>query len=187
MVKSKKSIVAKAVVIGLFFYLISKRSRAMSNANIENELRPESIKNALATIKQRHGREVAKRVEQLYRKETRHFESGQFKKTLSPGMEPAPQTNSVFPFGWNSLRIFASQNNLNANQFYIAGPFTEGGTGRQKKFIGFPNLVTAMEFLVFMINRRGGNWGKWYSLNEADAARYQNSLNQISTPIVNSL
>ena len=187
MVKPKKSFVAKAVVIGLFFYLISKRSKAMSNANIENELRPESIKNALATIKQRHGREVAKRVEQLYRKETRHFESGQFRKTLSPGMEPSPQTNLIFPFGWNSLKIFAQQNNLRSDQFFISGPFTEGGTGKQKKFIGFPDLITAMEFLIFMINRRGGNWGKWFSLDSTAAARYENSLNNISTPIVNSL
>jgi hypothetical protein len=187
MVKNKNSVIAKAVVIGLFFYLISKRSKAMSNQNIESELTPDNIRNSLAIIKQRHGREIAKRVEQLYRKETRHFQSGQFKGTLSPGMEPSPQTNSVFPFGWNSLKLFAQQNNIGSGSFFLAGPYTEGGTGRQKKFIGFPDLVTAMEFLIFMINRRGGNWGKWYSLNESDATRYQNSLNQISTPIVNSL
>jgi len=187
MVKNKNSIIAKVAVIGLFFYLISKRSNAMSNTNISSELMPENIKRALATIKQRHGREIAKRVEQLYRKETRHFQSGQFKGTLSPGMEPSPQSNLVFPFGWNSLKIFAEQNNIAANKFFLSGTYTEGGTGIQKKFIGFPDLVTAMEFLIFMIKRRGGNWGKWYSLNEMAAARYENSLNQISTPIVNSI
>lgn len=188
--KRKKKVLIGTAAIAVFLYLISKKSNAMEttpNPNNSTEPTPAELRAALKFILDRYGRETAKKVEQLYRWETRHFESRQYKKTFTPGMEPSPQTNNVFPYGWSSLKAYAQQNNIPASAFYLAGPFTEGGTGRQKKFVGFPNVKTAMDFVVFMINRRGGNWGKWFSLEPTAAANYVRNLNAVRAVIVNSL
>lgn len=189
--KRQKKVLIGTAAIAAFLFFISKKSKAMDTTENTNATgsapTPAELRAALKFILDRYGRETAKKVEQLYRWETRHFESRQYKKTFSPGMEPSPQTNTVFPFGWTSLKIYAQQNNIPASAFYLAGPFTEGGTGRQKKFVGFPNVKTAMDFLVFMINRRGGNWGKWFSLDASAAANYVRNLNAVRPVIVNSL
>ena len=101
-------------------------------------------------------------------------------------MEPSPNTNRIFPYGWNSLKNFALENNIPASSFYIGGPYTEGGTGRQKYFVGFPNLYTSMLFVMYVISKRGWNFGKWFSFNEASAQHYNEQISKIIPRITNT-
>jgi hypothetical protein len=144
------------------------------------------IVDALKRINAIYGKEKTKKLEQLFRNETRHFTSGQFKGTFSPGMEPAPNTNRTYPYGWSSLKNFAIANNIPASSFYIGGPYTEGGTGRQKYFVGFPNLYTSMLFVMYVIEKRGWNFGKWFSFNESSAQHYNEQISKIIPRITNT-
>lgn len=156
-----------------------------SNANSHVISDPEIV-NALRRIYNEYGREKTAKLEQLYRKETAHFTSGQFKGTYSPGMEPSPQTNTTFPFGWSSLRNFAEANGYASNQFYLSQPYTEGGTGIRKKFIGFPDLYSAMKFVMYIIEKRGWNFGKWRAFDATISNNYNASLNNIVPRITNT-
>jgi hypothetical protein len=165
----------------LFYFLFVRATKAP-----KKELTEADIKAALKRIYDQYGREKTTKLEALYRNESAHFTSGQFKDTYSPGMEISPQTNTVFPFGWSSLKIFADNNNIPYSSFFASQNFTEGGTGRQKKFVGFPDLYTAMKFVMFTIERRNWNFGKWAAFDDQIAADYNAYLERIRTPYTNS-
>ena len=162
----------------LLFLFIRARKAPASNVNTM-PLTDENIKDALKKIFDQYGREKTEKLEQLFRKETAHFTSGQFRGGFSPGMEPSPNTNRIFPYGWSSLKNFSDANSIPYSSFYITGPYTEGGTGRQKYFVGFPNVYTAMLFVMYVISRRGWNFGKWRAFDETISSNYNASLNRI--------
>lgn len=172
----------KIIGAAALFYFLFVRARKAPAA----ELSEMNIEQALKKIYDEYGKEKTTKLEALYRNESGHFTSGQFKNTYSPGMEVSPQTNTVFPFGWSSLKVFADNNNIPYNKFFASRDFTEGGTGIQKKFVGFPDLYTAMKFVMFTIGRRNWNFGKWAAFDDAIAARYDAKLDTIRTPITNS-
>lgn len=182
MVKKNKYTTLKIIGAAALFYFLFVRARKAPAA----ELTETSIKQALKKIYDQYGREKTTKLEALYRNESGHFTSRQFKNTYSPGMEVSPQTNTTFPFGWSSLKTFADQNNIPYNSFFASQNFTEGGTGIQKKFVGFPDLYTAMKFVMYVIEKRGWNFGKWAAFDAAIAARYDAKLNTIRTPYTNS-
>jgi hypothetical protein len=160
-------------------FLFVRATRAPKTNYSPMPITDENIKEALRKIFNEFGREKTEKLEQLYRKETSHFRSGQFKGGASPGMEPSPNTNRTFPYGWKSLEKFSKIYNIPASAFYITGPYTEGGTGKQKFFIGFPNVYTAMLFVMYVISLRGWNFGKWRAFDENISTNYNNSLNTI--------
>ncbi len=145
------------------------------------------IKAAFQKVKAIYGAEYAMKTEQLFRKETAHFKSGQFKKTLSPGMEISGGTNSTkttFPFGWSSLQRFVSENPKYAGNYYVSR-MNENQTGFAKTFIGFPSMEASAMFVAWFIkNVRGGRFGYWYSLNESSANSYENNMNLITSRYV---
>lgn len=146
------------------------------------------IKAAFQKCAEKYGVDYARKVEQLYRKETAHFTSGQFKKTLSPGMEISGGTSStktVFPFGWSSLSKFIASNpGYPKSQFYVAR-MNENGTGIGKTFVGFPTMESAVMFTAWFIkNIRGGRFGYWYSLNETSALSYESNMSKINPKYV---
>ncbi len=145
----------------------------------------EDVKNALAKVSQKYGTDFARKLEQLYRIETGHFTSGQWKKTLSPGMEIAGGTTSTkntFPFGWSSLQKFINANpNYIKENFYVAR-VNENTTNIGKTYVGFPDVETSFMFISWFIkNIRNGRFGYWKSLNESSALSYENALNTINT------
>lgn len=164
------------------FYFLFVRARTAPAAQFTEA----DIKAALKKIYDQYGREKTTKLEALYRNETAHFTSGQFKGTFSPGMEVSPQTNTTFPFGWSSLKVFADNNNIPYSKFFASQNYTEGGTGTPKKFVGFPDLYTAMKFVMFTIERRNWNFGKWRAFDEQIAATYNAKLDTIRTPYTNS-
>lgn len=180
--KTLKIVTAAAVIYFLFFRGTTK-PMAPTTTNATDE---ENIKSALRKIYNIYGYDKTKKLEQLYRKETAHFKSGQYKGTYSPGMEPSPNTNKTFPYGWTSLEKFAQAKGYAPTQFYLRGPYTEGGTGKQKYFIGFPDLFSAMLFVMYVVEKRGWNFGKWRAFDETISNNYNASLNTIIPRITNT-
>ena len=131
------------------------------------------LRNAFQVAKSKYGATIAGQAEQLYRKETRNFDSGQFRKTYTPGMEQA-KGKDEFPYGWGSLNDFLSQYPQYKGEFKLV-QMAENTTGIQKKFVYFPTLEGAVMFVAYTINRRG-NPGYWRSFDEATAQAYANSL-----------
>lgn len=181
--KKKKNIGIFVGAAALLFLLLRARKASAPSTNFNFSNMPNTddanIKIALKRIFDEFGREKTEKLEQLFRKETAHFTSRQFKGGGSPGMEPSPNTNRTFPYGWTSLKRFADANAIPYSKFYISGPYTEGGTGKQKYFIGFPNVYTAMKFVMYVIRKRGWNFGKWRAFDETISNNYNASLNTI--------
>lgn len=163
----------------LFLFIRARKGTTSISNNNTMPVTDENITQALRKIFDEFGREKTEKLEQLYRKETAHFKSGQFLGGASPGMEPSPNNNKIFPYGWTSLKKFADAYSIPYSNFYITGPYTEGGTGRQKFFVGFPNVYTAMLFVMYVISKRGWNFGKWRAFDETISANYNASLNTI--------
>jgi len=177
-----KLILGAAALLFLFI-----RARKSNNGNTTAmHATEENIKEAFKQIFNDFGREKTERLEQLFRWETSHFRSGQFKGTNSPGMEPSPNGNKVFPYGWTSLKNFATAYNIPSTSFFISGPYTEGGTGKQKYFVGFPNVYIAMLFVMYVISRRDWNFGKWRAFDAAISNDYNNKLNTVIPRITNT-
>lgn len=178
--KKKKNIgIYLSAAALLFLFLRARKAPASTSINTNMPVPDANISNALKRIFDQFGREKTEKLEQLYRKETAHFKSGQFKGGYSPGMEPSPNTNRTFPYGWTSLKKFADAYSIPYTSFYITGPYTEGGTGKQKFFVGFPDLYTSMLFVMYVIGRRGWNFGKWRAFDETISSNYNASLNRI--------
>lgn len=190
MVKKKTykalGIITAAAVIYFLFKKKKPSPMATSGTHITHLITNAIVTDALRRIYNQYGREKTSRLEQLYRKETRNFTSGQFVGTFSPGMEPSPQTNTTFPFGWSSLQSFATTKGYTPNQFYLSAPYVEGGTGIRKKFIGFPDLYSAMLFVMYIIEKRGWNFGKWRAFDETISNNYNASLNNYVPSITNT-
>ena len=120
-------------------------------------------------------KDEAEKLEQLYRNETAHFSSGQFRKTLSPGME---KFSSSFPYGWKSLNEYFWKK---YPQHKPIGTSThvEGGTGKDKTFLIFPDLYSAMSTVLHNARMKGGNFYAWFSNDLGNQMVYKNRLNSI--------
>lgn len=139
---------------------------------------------AFNALKAKYGSAFAKEIEQLYRKETAHFKSGQFVRTLSPGMEVSPG-NHTFPYGWNSLQEFSNAYKptnhppVNAQTTFLV-PIKENNTGLTKYYIGFPDVFGAIQFVGYTLNKRV-HPGYWRSTQPDIADAYRASYKQINT------
>ena len=118
--KKKNKIGMYLGAAALLFLFVRARKKPTSNNNLDMPVTDENIKEAFKKIYNEFGREKTQRLEQLFRWETSHFRSGQFKGGFSPGMEPSPNTNRVFPFGWTSLKKFADAYSIPYSRFYIS-------------------------------------------------------------------
>lgn len=133
---------------------------------------------ALKAVKNEYGSEIAENVERIYRLETAHFKSTQFKGTGSAGMHAF---NDNFPFGWgNEMREFIKKYPKAENGFFIK-TYTESGTGRKQKYLGFKNIKYAFLFLAFVIDKRG-NPASWHTLNKEKQIKYLHALKNV-TPL----
>jgi hypothetical protein len=155
------------LAIGVLYYIYRKRQNMAQEQNYTED---EFVK-ALPKVLAKFGRDIARRVEQIYRVETAHFKSLQFRKTGSPGME----AHGVPPYyGWH-VPFFV------ANPSYTPlGTFTmpENNTGISKTFIVMPSVEAAMMFLADYIKRHN-NAARWYSTNPASQERYIATLNSV--------
>lgn len=175
---NKKLIIGIAgtlVILGIATYFFiyknnDEMDEILTDANEENFAKSiEKLKN------EGYSNEVLADVERIFRLETAHFKSGQFKRTYSPGMEvhgPARSGTSVF--GWN-VRNFAGNSKYPTT--FIEMP--ENQTGIKKKFIKFDNLTDSVRTLANYINYYG-NPARWYSTAPDLQASYLAKLSKIN-------
>lgn len=143
-----------------------------------------SLEDALAKAANEYGMNYARRVEQLMRWETAHFTSQQWKEGNTSGMEA---TSTAWPYGWASLAEWAAFNRYDPLEFSTY-TMRENNTGITKRFIRFPSAGAFVDFVAwFIYNKRGGHFGKWYSLNEQAANNYLASISEVKPRIVDSL
>jgi hypothetical protein len=178
MKKTSVYIILSVVLIALYFFT---RKKPYQEFTTENSINPNpnanDIPSAFQELKRNFGPEFAKRMEQLFRYETRHFESKQFLEGYSPGMVA---TKTTYPFGWASLDEFNRANSIDGNRYAVGRVFVVNG--ENFRYVKFPDFETSLNFVAWFIrNKRGGVVQKWNSLNEATAQRYFNVLKTITT------
>jgi hypothetical protein len=133
------------------------------------------LKFILDDISKQFSKEIAQNVEKIYRLETSHFKSDQFKATGSAGMLAF---SSIYPYGWTSLVPFWMLN----PQFAPTGigyQFTEGGT--TYRYLKFPNYGGFYTLAYFLSKKRPGNWFSTVPEKQQD---YERKLDQIQPKLV---
>lgn len=171
-------LIAIAIVAVAIVYFVNKQfSKVKFDKNGNRMVTEQDIKNGLKKVSSKYGVDYARQVERLFRVETSHFKSGQFLKTLSPGMEISGSSKSlVFPFGWSLSEFVQSYDPMIKSKFYTH-TMNENGTGLKKTFVGFPDINSSMMFVAWMIkNKRGGRFGNWKSLTESSALAYEKTM-----------
>lgn len=147
---------------------------------------------ALRKIRKEYGLQMAVDVEKVYRWETAHFTSQQYKKTGSPGME----AHGAAPYyGWAStpwkkrpeltpcgLVSFFENKGMSG----VEGA-NEQVTDRKKQFLAFDSVYAAMYALAEYIKRHNGNYARWYSTTAEGQQLYRNKLANVRARIVDDL
>ncbi len=171
--KINKTYIVVGAALALAAYIVYKR-RQGGGAGLSND--PQTVFTKLQT---KYGTNYARLIEKLYRYETAHFTSGQYAKTWSAGMVA---TSTAFPFGWASLDEFLAANPQYKGDFGTVQMNTSRGV---KKYVKFPNLESAVFFISWFIqNKRGGDVGKWNSLDAGESASYLAELSRVSARFV---
>lgn len=142
-------------------------------------------KDALIKIFQEHGKDIAVIVEKMYRAETRHFDSEQYKYCGTPGMEAH---GSPPYYGWDS-QLFISPPTGIWSAYENAGLSKQGGnaqvTGSKKRFVCVDSVLVGMTYLARYIKKYNGNYARWYSTDPKAQQIYRDKLSQIRARIVN--
>lgn len=133
---------------------------------------------AIRRIEQEYGGKIARWVEQIYRLETRNFQSEQYKKSLSAGMEPA---NDTYPYGWTTPYEKVWKQNPKLAPIGLTEIMTDSG-GRKVRFIRFPSLYAAAKAMAEYLKKYGP--GRWYSTDPALSAAYVASIENIPTRFI---
>ena len=163
------SIIVMVLIVGYFIY--------------KKETIKIKFKRNLKSIMKKYGKAIAINVEKIYRLETNHFKSGQFKNTFSPGME---SFGKKYPYGWNTMaRVFWDDNILYRPVGFYKGK--ENQTGLTKTFLKFPNLKAAMFTLAAFLEHYGNNPGRWFSLDKEKQTAYNYSIYKFKTPIYDEI
>ena len=151
----------------------------------------EDARVALKVIYDKYGEEIATIVEKMYRLETAHFKSLQYKHCGTGGMEAfgdAPY------YGWNSTTYVSHPEHTPIgtwSAFEGAGLSGKGGNAQQKdkakSFVKLPTVLAGMEYKAEYIERYDGNYARWFNATDTNAQEiYKESLVGIKPKIVNS-
>ena len=136
-----------------------------------------------------YGLDFAKLLECLFRNETAHFSSGQWKNCFAPGMEMVKGTSKPC-YGWYSLDVFWQENpNYAPIGIWSAvdnNSALSESTGEQG-FLQFASPEAGIMSVGKLISLRGGNFGSWFSTDSTAQAKYVAVLNTIIPRICDSL
>ncbi|MDM8359314.1 hypothetical protein [Pandoraea communis] len=153
----------------------------------ENDFTEADAKEALKYILAKYGRGIAETVERMYRTETRHFQSMQYRRCGTGGME----VHGVAPFyGWTS-DFYSEEPTGTWSAYEGVGLSQMGGnqqiTSRKKEFVVVSSVAVGMEFKARYIVHYGGNYARWFSRSPDEQAVYRHTIESITPKIVNSL
>lgn len=143
-------------------------------------------KEALRQIYREYGAEMATNIERLYRWETAHFTSLQYKRTGSPGMESTATGKAPY-YGWNSTPWKARPELAPCRTFDLLENKGMSGTpganaqvtDTKKRFLVFPTVYAAMYAVAEYIKRHNGNFARWYSTTAAGQELYRTNLAKV--------
>lgn len=148
----------------------------------------EAIKLAIQRALKVFPKDIVENAERIFRLETNHFKSGQFLKTLSPGME---KFGEKYPYGWNTLdKIFWSkfpQYKPIGTSVHKEGTGVLGTGGKIKTFLSFPNMDASFFTLCAFLLHYKNNPGRWFSLDANSQQTYNNSIYKINAKFTNEL
>lgn len=142
------------------------------------------IISALKAVDSVYGRDMTLSIERLFRNETNHFRSGNFCRTLSPGMQIG-RHDTLNPFGWFSLAPFW-------RMFPVCAPC---GVFRQREnnsalakaegiqtFLVFHTLKASMLSIAYHLHQKDEthkNPGVWFSAQPDLQKKYSEYLLRI--------
>lgn len=132
---------------------------------------------SLEKVKKLYGNDIARNVEKIYRLETNHFTSDQFKKTFSAGQEGF---SNNYPFGWDN-KFWENNPQFKPKKLIV---MRENQTGLNKRFIKFPSMDAAVLTLADFLQRYNNNAGRWFSTEKDLQDSYIKKLNSINTKYV---
>lgn len=172
-------------------YRNSFDSSSTQEYNDEHGFSEHDARVALLYIYDKHGREIAIIVEKMYRLETTHFTSEQYKNCGTGGMEVH---GSAPYYGWDPTTF---KNHPEYTPIGIwshmegKGLSGQGGnvqeTKKPKAFVKLPSVVAGMEYKAEYIQRYNGNYARWYNAKDIKAQeKYRESLKGIKSKIVDS-
>ena len=180
MPKTKTIIIIAVIIAAIWYY--KKRMKAPFNPDGTRVWSVAAVEAAFKKVAKSYGVAYARRLEQLFRLEVGHFEkggSGQWQKTLSPGMVVVKGKEGAFPFGWSSLDKFVADNPQYKNGWYTVH-FKNTSDG-PLSYVGFPTEEAGIFFVAWFVqNIRGGRFGYWNSKDEGTATAYEGKMNSIS-------
>jgi RHS repeat-associated protein len=154
-----------------------------------------NINDARAGIKavyEKYGATMAATVEKMYRFETNHFKSKQYKETGTPGMEVHGAAPS---YGWGGQEFFDNNPEYKpegtTGMYENKGLSGSGGNaqvkGKQKEFIVMPSVEAGMMYLADYIIRNNGNYARWFSTDPKKQELYKQNLEGIIPRITNEI
>lgn len=162
----------KIVLMLLTFLVILyvfKKVKVMANYYTEKDFAA-----AIGALKSEFPAEILRTVERIYRLETRNFDSLQYKKTGTPGMEAH---GAAFPYGWLLFERGWKENPASAPTGMLK--MAESGTNISKPFLIFSAVIYPVRNLAQYVNTYGA--GRWYSTKPDMQAVYIKRLNNIQT------
>jgi len=133
---------------------------------------PRYVMNEVALM---YGKDIARKVEKIYRLETRDFDSRQYKIGRSPGMVAVRNT---FPYGWTTLESFWLQNPSLVPTGLDLWPKGTTSADKDLSYIKFPNLLAAAMTLAAFLKAKNGNVGRWFSTKPDAQRAYSKLVNQ---------
>jgi hypothetical protein len=161
----------KAILVAFFFFIASK-IKNKSIMPINGKFTENDAKEALLRFAQKN-KERAKLLEKMYRAETNHFRSDQYKLTGTAGMEDGSwgkHLKKYFPNGYTTI------------------PMRDNGTKEMKNFVVWNNLDNFLQLLSDYIDRYNGDYLRWNAKNEPKYAlrrqKYQTLINGIKNRFI---
>jgi hypothetical protein len=169
--KNALYILTSLVIMGSLYFLVFRRLNLVKRF----------AKN-IPKLLQNFSPSIVSNMEKIYRLETNHFKSGQFIGTFSPGMEAF---DNKFPYGWKTMNSILWTTHKNFAPIGIK-IYSENNTSKQKRFLVFPSLFSAMFTVCTFLEYFGNNPGRWFSLNVESQNKYNNSIAKIKATITNN-
>lgn len=160
-----------AFILSVYYFIHLKKSR-MNDINL-------SIKLALT----KYPREIVENAERLFRLETAHFSSNQFKSTFSAGME---KFSKNYPFGWNSLDREIWSKKPEYKPVSSEG-HVENGTGITKYFLKFHTFEASFMTVCAFLFLHKNNAGRWFSLKLSNQLAYNEKIKNIKSTFTNEI
>tara|TARA_R110000823_G_scaffold221030_1_gene349543 strand:- start:161 stop:721 length:561 start_codon:yes stop_codon:yes gene_type:complete len=181
---NSKILISALLVVGVFIVLKRRKITIFTNS-LKNKtmdfLRsqpylkaqdPDYVEFSLNSLKGKFSRETIEKIERIYREETGHFTSGQYLKSLTPGLVISIDGKKL---GWD------------LSKYPLVGSvdFTVGG--KVYNYAAFKSLPDAMEFLGDYILRHDGNEARWFSTDVQAQNSYRSRLLKIIPRLTNKI